>query len=235
MHPSVKGNKNPMKRSEVKMRISETVGTGVEFQKRVEKTLIKSYLEEKKSLREIAKELGWKLDKVYYWIKKLGIFIRTNSEAKKGKHFSLKTEFKKGNESWNKGKQGIYSAETIAKIRKARKKQKLPTCRTKPELQFIEICERHNLPFKYTGDGTLWIRNINPDFVHNNEKKIAVEIFGNYWHSSMRKHLPYYQTEEGRRNILQDEGWKLIVLWESELKGDENLILGRLSECEYKF
>lgn len=37
--------------------------------------------------------------------------------------------------------------------------------KTKPEKIFEDICSKHNLPFRYTGDASFWIENINPDFV----------------------------------------------------------------------
>lgn len=106
--------------------------------------------------------------------------------------------------------------DVIKVIKKARREQKIPKHHTKPELKFIKICRKYSLPFKYVGDGRFWIGSINPDFVHNNGKKIAVEIFGDYWHSG--DSVPFQRTEYGRRLILQRYGWKLIVIWEHELK-----------------
>ena len=105
---------------------------------------------------------------------------------------------------------------------------KQPRCKhknspNKPELQFIKICEKYNLPFKYTGDGSFWIENINPDFVDCNGKKVVVEVFGDYWHSPLfNLKIKYYQTLEGRNEILKRYGWKLIVLWESDFKRDDS-------------
>ena len=101
----------------------------------------------------------------------------------------------------------------------AHKHYKPPKHHTKPERIFESICEKYNLPFKYTGDGSFWIHNINPDFVECNGKKVAVEIFGDYWHSPLlRYNIPYQRTYEGRKKILKKYGWALIVLWESDLK-----------------
>ncbi len=101
----------------------------------------------------------------------------------------------------------------------ARKAIQIPTHHTKPEKRFMEICDKHNLPFKYTGDSSFWIKNINPDFVECNNKKIAVEVFGDYWHSPLlnpklreKSTLPY------RQKVLKKYGWKLIVFWETDLK-----------------
>ena len=129
-----------------------------------------------------------------------------------------------------------HSEETKQKIREARKHQKpFPTHHTNPELIFEAICKKHDLPFKYTGDGSFWIKNLNPDFVECNGKKIAVEIFGDYWHSPLlRNTVSYNQTYEGRKKVLKKYGWKLIVLWESDLKREdaEQFVLAVLKKAK---
>ena len=124
-----------------------------------------------------------------------------------------------------------HSKKTREKMSDARKHRKFSTHHTKPELIFEAICKKNNLPFRYVGDGQLWIKNINPDFVDVNGKKIAVEIFGDYWHSPLlRNAVSYNQTYEGRKKILKKYGWKLIVFWETDLKREdaENFVLGIL-------
>jgi DNA-binding CsgD family transcriptional regulator len=60
------------------------------------------------------------------------------------------------------------SEQTKQKLRIARTLQRFPSHHTKPELQFEAICRKYSLPFKYTGDGALWIGSdsakMNPDF-----------------------------------------------------------------------
>lgn len=114
-----------------------------------------------------------------------------------------------------------------------RKARKFPTHHTKPELIFEAICKKHNLPFKYTGDGSFWIKNINPDFVECNGKKTAVEIFGDYWHSPLlNRNLREKATLSYRKRILKKYGWKLIVFWETDLKRPdaEHFILSQIKE-----
>lgn len=134
----------------------------------------------------------------------------------KGKHHSEETK-----EKISKAKKNP-SEETRAKLRDARKHQKIPTHHTKPELIYEEICKKDHLPFRYTGDGSFWIGNINPDFVETNGKKIVVEIFGDYWHSPL---LNWKLKEKGtlayRKRILKEYGWKLIVFWETDLKRED--------------
>jgi G:T-mismatch repair DNA endonuclease (very short patch repair protein) len=104
---------------------------------------------------------------------------------------------------------------------------------TVPEQHFIEICEKLNLPFKYTGDGSFFIGRYNPDFIESNGNHIAIEIFGDYWHSPKiarsRKKKAYY-SEEGRRKLFSSFGWKCIILWEGEImsRNAEEIVLKRL-------
>lgn len=149
--------------------------------------------------------------------------IRTRSERQRGGKRSEETkrkmsEAQKGEKNPNYGKH--FSEEHKRKLREARKYQ--PTHHTKPELIFEEICKKYKLPFKYTGNSDFWIENINPDFVECNGKKIAIEIFGDYWHSPL---LRWDMREDGtlhyRKKILKKYGWKLIVFWESDLKREE--------------
>jgi len=124
-----------------------------------------------------------------------------------------------------------HSEQTRKKMSNARKHRKFSTHHTKPELIFEAICKKRNLPFKYTGDGSFWIENINPDFIECNGKKIVVEIFGDYWHSPLlRNTVSYNQTYEGRKKILKKYGWRLIVFWGSDLlrKDGETFVLSVL-------
>lgn len=104
----------------------------------------------------------------------------------------------------------------------SRKAQRMPTHHTKPEYMFEEICNNNNLPFKYTGDGSFWIHNINPDFIECNGKKVVIEIFGDYWHSPLlNRNLKKHRTLSYRKKILKRYGWKLIVFWESDLNRED--------------
>lgn len=89
---------------------------------------------------------------------------------------------------------------------------------TAPEKTFMSICRKCLLPFHFVGDGALWLGRANPDFVHNT-KKIVVEIFGDYWHSPLLNHkMRNVATVKGRTEQLKAEGYKCIILWESDLK-----------------
>lgn len=65
--------------------------------------LINKYLKNRNSSLQISKKLKCAKPTILSYLKKYNIKIRTVSEAKKGKHCSPKTEFKKGQGAWNKG------------------------------------------------------------------------------------------------------------------------------------
>ena len=89
---------------------------------------------------------------------------------------------------------------------------------TEPEEYLIKVIERYNLPYRYTGNGSFFIGNINPDFVNVNGAKIALEVFGSYWHSPEMVATRPLRGEEERRKILRGYGWELLVLWTKDLK-----------------
>ena len=86
----------------------------------------------------------------------------------RGKH-SEKTkrimrEKKLGTKNYMYGK--THNQEIRTKIRDKRKSQIFTRYKTKPELEFLELIKKYNLPYKFTGDSSFWIQNINPDFVN---------------------------------------------------------------------
>ena len=103
---------------------------------------------------------------------------------------------------------------------------------TRPESRFIHICERKNLTFRYVGNGAFWIENLNPDFVESNGKKIAVEIFSDYWHNPLlNRRITPIMLYNSRKKILEKYGWKCIIFWESEIMSTkaEDVVLKRLT------
>jgi len=164
--------------------------------------------------------------------RKISESLKNGGPWNKGKHLSEehKRKVSENNARYWKDKTFLHSDETKRKIREARKLQRIPTHHTKPELKFEEICKKYNLPYKYVGDGKFWVENINPDFVESNGKKIAVEIFGNYWHSPLlNPKLREDRTLPYREKTLKKYGWKLIVFWEDELKSKnaEEIVMDR--------
>jgi len=90
---------------------------------------------------------------------------------------------------------------------------------TSLEKEFIEIIKKHNLPFKYVGNGSFLIGFKNPDFIETSGKKICIEV-ANYFH---------HQNNWKEKRILYFEkwGWKTIVFWEDEIN-DENKVTKKI-------
>lgn len=70
--------------------------------------------------------------------------------------------------------------------------------------------------FKFVGDGDLIIKGLCPDFVFDNK---LVELYGDYWHKN--------ETEDDinkRINHFKNEGYDCLIIWESELKNETELV-----------
>jgi len=79
----------------------------------------------------------------------------------------------------------------------------------------------------FTGNGDFWIGTLNPDFISNNGKKLAIELFGDYWHN--RTGIPPHQTELGRIMHYNSYGYKTLIIWENELK-DTAIVAKRIKQ-----
>ena len=83
--------------------------------------------------------------------------------------------------------------------------------------------------WEYVGDGKLIIGGKNPDYVHNNGSKLAIECFGTYWHNpKLNKKLKYHQTAEGRVEFLANYGYRTLILWERDIKSLPNVKLAEM-------
>ena len=120
----------------------------------------------------------------------------------------------------------------------SRKERNIPTHHTKPELIFEQICKQNNLDFHYVGDGSLWIgtreqKQLNPDFIEANGKKICVEVFGDYWHSPLlNRNMKEHGTLEYRKRHYQQYKWQPVFIWESDLLREdaEQFVLNTLQK-----
>lgn len=191
--------------------------------------------ETKNKISETKKKKGfvpWNKGKTGVYSKEA---LENMSRVKKGKKLSQETKKKIGEAM--RGRK--HSAETKKRMSKACRDRKtinniinnIHIRPTKLERVFENFCKKHSLPFKYVGDGKFCIENINPDFIEVNGKKIAVEVFGNYWHSPLfNPKLKENNTLLYRKKLLKKHGWKLIVFWETNLlrKDAETFVLSQL-------
>jgi len=97
---------------------------------------------------------------------------------------------------------------------------------TKPERYVIELISKYGLPYRYVGDGSVLIGNLNPDFIHSNGEKKIIEVFGRVWHEMLLRKGDYKRTEEGRKKIFSEKGYKTLILWDDELNdaNEKNII-----------
>jgi len=192
------------------------------------------------------------------------------SKSHKGRHLSPKTEFKKGLVSWNKGKIGIYSEESLKKMSTSAKltqnegrykkghtfseetinkqrlakigkktseetKKKLKSIWNKPE--YIKLAKERRAKLIFPVKDSLpeikiqnFLRQLGIPFLkHKHIKEIEhsyqcdifipsmnliIECDGNYWH----KYPVGREIDNLRTNELIDKGFKVLRLWESDIK-----------------
>ena len=140
----------------------------------------------------------------------------------------------------NKLKGFKHSEKTKQKIKEARKRQIFTMKPNLIENKIIDLINKHNLPYKYVGNGSFKIENMNPDFINVNSLKVCIEVLGCYWH-----HCPIHCpdsktpnfTEEDRKIRLKQYGWKLVSIWEHELKEQnwEQNVLKKIKAIEREY
>ncbi len=98
----------------------------------------------------------------------------------------------------------------------------------RPEKLVIALLNKY-FPNKweYVGDGKFWITCFNPDFINCNEKKLIIEVFGDYWHNTSDAII----NDEKRLDAYKKYDYDTLIIWESELK-NINDILQRIKNFE---
>jgi len=149
-------------------------------------------------------------------------------ETSKNMSIAQKKRIENGYEVWNKGKTGVYSENTLDKIRKARLKQIFPIKDTKIEkilqkgLRKKEIRFKKHIPIK--GQPDIFI-----------EPNICIFADGDYWHGNpvmfnpnneitssggRKKVWEIWQKDEKVNQLLASQGYKILRFWESELNNN---------------
>ncbi len=107
-----------------------------------------------------------------------------------------------------------YEYDAIKNLRKRHSfdnVRRKPIKRTGPNTLERKLQRILGPSFTYAGDGSFKIDNLKPDFV-NKSRKVVVEVYGNYWHRNEST-----QETMQRINRLQRQGWRTIIIWESEI------------------
>ena len=129
----------------------------------------------------------------------------------KGKHSSLRTEFKKGK---------ILSEEHQKKCIKA-----LHQSPNRLEMKINKLLDKY-FPneWKYVGSGDVIINGLCPDFIHTN-KKLIIEVFGDVFHDENKAFFKISETakEEYRIKKFAEAGYNTLILWESDIKNQRDI------------
>lgn len=124
---------------------------------------------------------------------------------------SIKKAFKEGRMNVNGENNGMYGKKLSEHhLKRLLESQNYQTINKVEEKAFKTLIQ---YGFIYTGNRSFWLKfkngkNKNPDFV-NKKCKIAVEIYGDYWH---RKDNPQELIDEYKKI-----GWECYVIWEHEV------------------
>jgi very-short-patch-repair endonuclease len=139
------------------------------------------------------------------------------SEGHKGKHYSPRTEFVKGKplSAETRGKiKAIWNTPKYQQIAiERRSKQIFPMRDSTPEVKIQNFLRQLNLDFvahKYMREikHSYQCDILIPSF------DLVIEVDGNYWHK-----YPYgTELDHIRTKELQEKGFKVLRLWESEIK-----------------
>lgn len=145
----------------------------------------------------------------------------------RGRTFSKETleKMKKAKlgKAFFKGKH--HSEETKQKLREKRMKQsevelsqkRLQNSKmSKLEITFQEIVNKHNLPYKYVGNGQIMIEAKCPDFVNINGKKIAIEVFSTKQKVRFRG-ISIEQWKKERESLFNKYGWDILFFDEKQV------------------
>lgn len=124
------------------------------------------------------------------------------SVANKGHYVSDETKTKIGTATKNSWKNSEYVYKVLSKS-SARP--------NKPERMLNTILdELFPNCWLYTGDGRTVVCGLCPDFSKKDGSKVFIELYGDYWHRG--------QNPQDRIDKFENNGCRLLVIWEKELK-----------------
>ncbi len=149
--------------------------------------------------------------------------------------------FKKGIISWSKGlskknskileKLSLKVSETLKSNYKDKEwkekvlKKMFNSLDKRPtgyEKIIINIVKKHNLPYKYVGDGSFLIGYKNPDFINTNGEKIALEVYYDY--HKIKNYGSVENYKNVRSNHFNKYGWKTIFISNNEIRNERKII-----------
>ena len=160
------------------------------FTDKIRPKICKMYLEKEMTCQQIADELGTGRDVIIRRLKEEGVKIKGVGGFRKGKPLS---------------------AEHVRKCLRRR----IPTSLEK---KFLKIVEENGLPYKYVGDGSFMISNKNPDFININGRKIAIEVYAEFYKTLNGRNIEEWRTE--RKELFKEYGWDLLFFSQTQVRED---------------
>lgn len=101
--------------------------------------------------------------------------------------------------------------------------------KNKLEIKFENLLNKLEiLSFKFVGDHSFWIGGKNPDFI-NEEQKMVIELFGDYWHGKDRTDVDNEEHELDRINYYKNHDYKCLVIWEHDMN-NLDLVINKILE-----
>ena len=176
-----------------------------------EKEIIKLYSKEKLAPRKICKIFNVSNMTIHRIIKKEKILQNSRKDYQINNPDWFKKISKIQKEKWSDLN---YRNKMVKSILKGLSKGP-----NKSEKIVINIIQQNNLGFIYVGDGKKIIDGFCPDFIHKN-KKIIIEVNGDYWHS-----LPkMIKKDERKIEAYKKNGFNTLTIWEKELKNPNQVV-----------
>lgn len=127
---------------------------------------------------------------------------------------------------WKVGHKKILTKEHIRNSLKRRPMSSL-------EIRFNEIITKHNLPYKFVGNGKFFIERKNPDFVNVNGEKKAIEVYYKR-HKEMVGGFSVDDWKQKRQKIFNKYGWEIIFFDEIQVNEQNILAILRGKESVFK-
>jgi very-short-patch-repair endonuclease len=131
------------------------------------------------------------------------------------------TRKKNNTPSWNSGKTGVYSKETIEKIRSATLKQMEDQIfkKTKIEKVMEEYLINQNIDYKYS----FILEKRQYDFLLK-DYKLIIECDGDYWHANPKFfpnpeewQLKRIKIDKEKNKIAINNGYRIQRFWEDDI------------------
>ena len=203
------------------------------------------YWNKKLSIRQIAKKLNTSYGVVHSLFERENVPRRTDKEGMKLNPAKLTEKGRTSiSENTRKNKKRAWQDQEYRKkmliiLKDARKNiteeslkksfKSLSIKPNKPEKFIIRLIKQNNLPFKYVGDGKIWIGKRCPDFISTNGDKKIIELHGRAFHDPNSRRgkvvgIPYHRTKKGTIEHYKKHGYSCLVIWDDELKEPQKVL-----------